>query len=103
MTFMPLRCSTASMAASILGSGSSAATRSRPSLAAGLPAIPKPGSSRAIAAASPATSSAIGPTVSRLGASGYTPSRLIRPCVVFSPASPQNAAGMRTDPPVSVP
>ena len=48
-------------------------------------------------------SAAIGPTVSRLGASGHTPSRLIRPNVVFRAASPQNAAGTRTEQPVSVP
>jgi hypothetical protein len=54
-------------------------------------------------AISPATSRAIGPTVSRLGASGRTPSRLIRPQVVFSPATPQHAAGILIDPPVSLP
>ncbi len=51
----------------------------------------------------PATSAAIGPTVSRLGASGRTPVTGIRPQVVFSPLTPQHAAGMRIDPPVSVP
>ena len=54
-------------------------------------------------AMSPLTSRAIGPTVSRLGASGRTPSRLMRPQVVFSPEIPQHAAGMRIDPPVSLP
>ena len=48
-------------------------------------------------------SRAIGPTVSRLGASGRTPSSGTRPQVVFSPAIPQHAAGMRIEPPVSVP
>ncbi len=41
--------------------------------------------------------------VSRLGASGRTPTRLIRPAVVFRPATPQHAAGMRIEPPVSLP
>ena len=51
----------------------------------------------------PATSAAIGPTVSRLGANGRTPASGIRPQVVFSPQIPQQAAGIRIDPPVSVP
>jgi hypothetical protein len=51
----------------------------------------------------PATSAAIGPTVSRLGATGRTPATGIRPRVVFSPQTPQQAAGIRIDPPVSVP
>ena len=50
-----------------------------------------------------ATSRPIGPTVSREGASGYTPATGIRPQVVFRPAIPQQAAGIRTEPPVSVP
>ena len=41
--------------------------------------------------------------MSKLGASGQTPSRETSPCVVFSPTTPQHAAGMRTDPPVSEP
>ena len=52
---------------------------------------------------SPATSRAIGPTVSKLGDSGQTPSSGMRPQVVLSPAVPQQAAGMRTEPPVSLP
>ncbi len=51
----------------------------------------------------PARSRANGPTVSRLRPRGHTPSTGIRPNVVLSPATPQQAAGMRTDPPVSVP
>ncbi len=51
----------------------------------------------------PATSRAIGPTLSMLGASGHTPVSGIRPQVVFRPAIPQQAAGMRIDPPVSEP
>ncbi len=61
------------------------------------------GSSRRMPATRPATSRAIGPTVSRLGASGHTPSSETRPCVVFRPATPQHAAGVRIDPPVSDP
>ena len=38
-----------------------------------------------------------------LGASGHTPSNEIRPCVVFRPHTPQHAAGIRTEPPVSHP
>ena len=45
----------------------------------------------------------MGPIVSMLGASGHTPPSGIRPCVVFSPATPQNAAGTRIEPPVSEP
>ena len=72
---------------------------------AGAPARPasKPGSSSRIASTSPATSRASGPTVSSDGESGKTPAVGTRPRVVFSPAMPQHAAGMRTDPPVSVP
>ncbi len=45
----------------------------------------------------------MGPTVSREGARGRTPSRGTRPRVVFSPATPQHAAGIRIEPPVSLP
>src|SRR5439155_24948147 len=51
----------------------------------------------------PATSLASGPIVSRLGASGQTPSTGTRPCVVLRPVTPQHAAGIRIDPPVSEP
>ena len=34
---------------------------------------------------------------------GNTPSRGIRPVVVLKPVTPQSAAGMRTEPPVSEP
>ena len=43
------------------------------------------------------------PGVSNDGASGTLPCREIRPMVVFNPRTPQNAAGIRIDPPVSVP
>ncbi len=52
---------------------------------------------------SPATSAAMGPTVSYPGDRGHTPSSGTRPQVVLSPVVPQHAAGMRTDPPVSLP
>ena len=44
-----------------------------------------------------------GPTLSCENDSGMTPARLTRPCVGFSPVTPQAAAGRRTDPPVSEP
>src|ERR1700676_5006988 len=44
-----------------------------------------------------------GPTQSRLETAGCTPARLIRPYEVFRPYTPQQAAGMRIEPPVSVP
>ena len=66
------------------------------------PAV-KPGSSSCIPVTSPATPRAIGPTVSKLGASGQTPSSGMRPQVVLRPAMPQQAAGIRMEPPVSLP
>src|SRR6185436_3836924 len=44
-----------------------------------------------------------GPTWSNEGDSGNTPRALTRPDVGFNPTIPQNAAGSRTEPPVSVP
>src|SRR5271155_3082790 len=44
-----------------------------------------------------------GPTESKLGASGNAPLSDTRPCVGLKPMMPQKAAGMRHDPPVSVP
>ena len=46
---------------------------------------------------------ASGPTLSSVGASGSTPVRSIRVAVVLKPAIPQNAAGTRIEPDVSVP
>jgi hypothetical protein len=43
------------------------------------------------------------PTVSKEGAIGISPAVERRPCVVRMPKIPQNEAGTRTDPPVSVP
>ncbi|HEY6274809.1 MAG TPA: hypothetical protein VIX86_00620 [Streptosporangiaceae bacterium] len=96
----PVRARAASTAASMTGSASIA---TRPTVCGGSLATVKPGSSKAIPAASPATSRARGPTVSMLGASGQTPASGIRPPVVLSPATPQQAAGIRTEPPVSDP
>src|SRR5215831_17746886 len=45
----------------------------------------------------------MGPTWSSDQDSGVTPKRLMRPWVAFKPTMPQKAAGMRIDPPVSVP
>ena len=63
----------------------------------------KPGSSSCMPAITPSTLAAMGPMVSRLSASGQTPSSETRPWVVLSPTVPQQAEGMRTDPPVSLP
>jgi hypothetical protein len=46
---------------------------------------------------------ASGPIESSVVDKGVTPSRCTRYCVGLKPAIPQNAAGIRTDPPVSVP
>src|SRR5207245_4865402 len=63
----------------------------------------KPGTRACSKATQPATSRAIGPAWSKLGASGKTPSIGTRPNVGLKPTMPQHAAGMRIDPPVSVP
>ena len=55
------------------------------------------------ASATSATVRAIGPTVSKLGQSGKTPSTGIRPQLGFSPTTPQQDAGSRIEQPVSVP
>jgi hypothetical protein len=49
------------------------------------------------------TSRASGPTQSRVVRAGRTPVRLTRPNEGFSPYTPQHAAGMRMEPPVSLP
>jgi len=100
ITSQPVAASAASIASSMTGSASST---TRPTTRGVWAATANPGSSSSIPAMSPATSRAIGPTVSRLGASGHTPVSGIRPQVVLSPAIPQQAAGMRIDPPVSDP
>ena len=50
-----------------------------------------------------ATVRVIGPAVSREVDRGKTPRLLTRPYVGLSPTIPQNAAGMRMEPPVSDP
>src|SRR5579864_8203040 len=62
-----------------------------------------PGSSSCMHCVTQAKSRAIGPTLSKLGASGHTPFVEMRPNVVFSPETPQHADGIRIEPPVSVP
>src|SRR4051794_35827324 len=49
------------------------------------------------------TVEAIGPIESSVEESGNTPSNGTRDCVGLNPVSPQSAAGMRTEPPVSDP
>src|SRR4051794_10446055 len=49
------------------------------------------------------TVEAIGPIESSVEESGNTPSSGTRDCVGLKPVSPQSAAGMRTEPPVSEP
>src|SRR5512146_876611 len=88
------------IAAVIAASASSAST---PTVRGTVSATVNPGSSSAMPAATPATSRASGPTVSSPGASGRTPSSGILPQVVLSPVIPRQAAGMRIDPPVSLP
>lgn len=51
----------------------------------------------------PRHASGQGPIASSERLSGATPSREIRPWLDFIPATPQSAAGMRTEPPVSDP
>src|SRR6266567_6225721 len=103
VTCTPARA--ASTAASVAGSTPmSGAGRIRPTRAGASAEAPvKPGSTSRMPSSTAATSAPSGPTVSIEGASGYTPSSGTRPQVVFRPAIPQQAAGIRTEPPVSVP
>src|SRR5256886_6841556 len=55
------------------------------------------------ARAVPAMSRAIGPSVSSDVLSGITPPRSMDPKAGLNPATPQSEAGMRMDPPVSLP
>src|SRR5215207_4878805 len=100
-TSSPEAARTSSTAASTTGSTPS--NRTRPTVEATSEAAVNVGSRSRIPSATPATSRAIGPTVSSDGASGLTPSRGMRPCVVLSPTVPQQADGVRIDPAVSVP
>ena len=69
----------------------------------------RPGILGVVAAIAPSISAASstvrarGPTWSRDQASGKTPRRLTRPSVGLRPTTPHAAAGMRIEPPVSVP
>src|SRR5271165_6165174 len=100
---IPAAASAASIAASTVASTSgSVSGRTRATWNSQDPAA-KPGSIRRMPSSAAATSVPSGPTVSKDGASGYTPCTGTRPQVVFKPTTPQQAAGIRTDPPVSVP
>src|SRR4051794_14807515 len=61
------------------------------------------GASARISSTQPATSRAIGPAWSNDGASGKTPSIGTTPKPGLKPTTPQHAAGIRIEPPVSVP
>src|SRR5258707_644652 len=64
----------------------------------------KPSCRKSIPSTVRATSFPIGPTTSRcLGSNGYMPLIETRPNVVLRPTMPQQAAGTRIDPAVSVP
>jgi hypothetical protein len=63
----------------------------------------RPGASARIIAAHAAVVRAIGPPWSKLGASGKQPSSDTSPWLGLNPTTPQHAAGMRIDPPESVP
>ena len=99
-TSQPAAARALSIAASMTGS---APITTRPTTRGASAVTENPGSSSCIPQMRPATSRAIGPTVSRLGASGQTPVSGIRPQVVLRPAIPQHAAGIRIEPPVSEP
>ncbi len=99
-TCQPAAASAALTASSMVGS---APITTRPTTGGAGAGTENPGSSSCIPAMRPATSRAIGPTVSMLGASGHTPVSGIRPQVVLRPAIPQHAAGIRIEPPVSEP
>src|SRR6478735_2749999 len=103
VTCRPARATStaASVAGSTPRSGAGRIRPTRAGVSADAPA--KPGSISRMPSSTAATSAPSGPTVSMDGASGYTPSSGTRPQVVFRPAIPQQAAGIRTEPPVSVP
>src|SRR5271169_2225447 len=70
---------------------------------AGASTSPDPPLNTLSSAAQQDTLFASGPTESRLGASGKTPLSDTRAWVGLNPTMPQKAAGVRHDPPVSVP
>ena len=79
--------------AAVMAGSASMGNRPTTRSAASTPATLKPGSSSCIPVTSPPTVRAIGPTVSKLGASGHTPSSGMRPQVVLRPATPQQRGG----------
>src|SRR5580693_8029408 len=103
VTAIPAAASAASTAASTAGSTSGSVSGRTRATRGSQDAAAKPGSIRRMPSSAAATSAPSGPTVSRDSASGYTPSTGTRPQVVFRPTTPQQAAGIRTEPPVSVP
>ena len=62
-----------------------------------------PAASASSSAPQSASDRAIGPAWSRLGASGTIPPIGTRPCVALIELTPQSAAGIRSEPAVSVP
>ena len=87
------------------GSASSKSSRTTPTRSPSTPpvtsvCVPAIASSRS---AQSSAVRAIGPTVSKVGDTGKSPSFETRPGVGRRPVTPQNADGMRIDPPVSVP
>lgn len=94
----------ASSAAAMAGSASTVTCATvQPAAEAAACARSNPGAIAAIAATSVRISRANGPTQSSVVSAGATPRRDTRPNVGFSPATPQQAAGPRIEPPVSVP
>ena len=89
-------CSSASSRSVLRRPHDHGAVSARPSDASG-PAMTSSSS------AASATLRARGPCVSRYGHVGITPVRGTRPNVGFMPTMPQNCAGMRLEPPSSVP
>src|ERR1700684_1458509 len=75
------------------GSAVSPVTWSRPMLCAGAAAAENPGSSRVIPVTRPATSTAIGPTVSRLGDSAHPPSGGVAPGGLLRPGGAAEGRG----------
>jgi len=103
VVLMSAAASAASIAASTAGSTSGPVSGRTRAARSSQDAAVKPGSIRRMASSTAATSAPSGPTVSMDDASGYTPWAGTRPQVVFRPTTPQQAAGIRTEPPVSVP
>ena len=97
-TSNPAALSAWSIACSISGRPE---VRSRPIVRAGVPAGVNPGSSSLMPVTSPPTVAAIGPTVSRLGASGQTPSKR-HPAVGGLQARGAAAGGRDPDRPAGV-